>query len=276
MTKFPKVSIILPTYNGSRFIERAIKSVLKQSYEDFELLIIDDGSTDNTAEVISRFSEEDIRVIYLKNDKNLGIQKSLNKGLREAKGKYIARIDDDDEWIDKDKLKAQVNFLDTHQDHVLVGTGVVVVNEKRQELYRFFNPEKDLEIRNKILGKNCFTHPSVMFRKDAAIKVSGYDESEEVRNREDFDLWLNLGIVGKLANLQIIGVKKMLRSGSITSKNRIKRFKQRIKFIRKYRKCYPNYWRSQLRNYLRLIIYGLLDFSCFPIIKSRFKNLLGG
>jgi glycosyltransferase involved in cell wall biosynthesis len=275
MNENPRVSIILPTYNGGRFIGQAIESVLKQSFEDFELLVIDDGSTDETPEIIYHFSERDPRIIYLNNDKNLGIQKSLNRGMREAKGEYIARIDDDDVWIDKDKLRKQVDFLDAHLDHVLVGTGAVIVNEKGKELFRYFNPETDTEIREKILGKICFTHPTVMFKKDATIKVNGYDENEKIRDREDYDLWLKLGIIGKLANLRIIGVKKMLRSGSITSKNKIKRFKERIKFIKKYRKCYPNYLRSLLRSYLRLIVYGYLDFSYFQVVKSRLKNLLG-
>jgi len=271
----PKVSIILPTYNGNRFIEQAIESVLKQSYENFELIIIDDDSIDNTAEVICRFSERDSRILYLKNDENLGIQKSLNRGLRKAKGEYIARIDDDDEWIDKDKLKAQVDFLDNYHDYVLVGTGAVVVNEKGKELYRFFEPETDFKIRCKLLLKNCFIHPTVMFRKDAVMKIGGYDEEKEAKDREDYDLWLKLGTVGNLANLQIIGTKKMRRTGSITSKNKIQRFKQRNQFIKKYRKYYPNYWQSLLRNYFRLIIYGYLDFSYFAVFKNRLKNILG-
>ena len=275
MTKLPKVSIILPTYDGSRFIERAIKSVLEQSYLDFELFIIDDGSTDNVAEVISRFSERDPRILYLKNDKNLGIQKSLNRGLREAKGEYIARIDDDDEWIEKDKLKAQVDFLDNHHDYVLVGTGAVVINEKGKELFRIFKPETDFKIRSNLLLENCFMHPTVMFRKDAIMKIGGYDEEKEAKDLEDYVLWLKLGTVGKLANLQIIGIKKMRRTSSVTSKIKIRRFKHRNQFIKKYRKYYPNYWQSLLRNYFRLIIYGYLDFSYFSVFKNRLKNILG-
>jgi glycosyltransferase involved in cell wall biosynthesis len=272
MTKLPRVSIILPTYNGSRFIEQAIKSVLKQSYEDFELLIIDDGSTDKTSEIISEISEQDPRIICFRNNTNLGIQKTLNIGLRNTKGEYIARIDDDDEWIYKDKLKKQVDFLDAHPDYVLVGTGAIVINEDGQELFRYFNPETDKEIRNKILGKTCFIHPSVMFRKESAIKLGGYDELIEMKNFEDYILWLKMGTVGKFANLRIIGVKKMSWGGSISSKNKIKRFRKRIIFVRKYRKYYPNYWQSQLRNYLRIITYGFLGFSSLVVLKNKLKR----
>jgi glycosyltransferase involved in cell wall biosynthesis len=274
MTKLPKVSIILPTYNGSRFIETAIKSVMKQSYEDFELLTIDDGSTDNVAEVISRFSERDPRIIHLRNEKNLGIQKSLNKGLREAKGEYIARIDDDDEWIDKDKLKKQVGFLDAHPDYVLVGTGAIVINEDGQELFRIIEPETDFEIRNKILYKICFVHSSIMFKKKATMKFGGYDESEDTRGCEDTDLWFKLGIIGNFTNLQTISVKRMYRTGSIASThgNKIKRFRKEIRLIKTYRKYYPNYWQALLRAFLRLIIYRLLGFSFLVVLKNKLKR----
>ena len=221
-----KVSIILPTYNGSRFIQRSIESILLQSFADFELLVIDDGSTDSTAEIIQEATRSDSRIVYLKNEKNLGIQKTLNKGLRAAKNEYIARIDDDDLWVDEDKLKKQVEFLDTHPDYVLVGTGVIIQNEEGAELFSFLNPQTDEEIRKKILGKNCFTHSSVMFRKSAAIKFGGYDESQETRHIEDYDLWLKLGTIGKIANLPCYSVRFTLRPGNISSKNKIVQFRK--------------------------------------------------
>jgi glycosyltransferase involved in cell wall biosynthesis len=264
MNKTPKVSILLPTYNGSHFLARAMESVLRQSYADFELLIIDDGSTDHTAKVVSLFSAKDPRVIYLKNEENLGIQKSLNKGLRQTRGEYIARIDDDDEWIDHDKLQAQVEFLNHNPEYVLIGTGAVWIDDKGEELYRGFNPETDRDIRRRILIRNCFIHSAVMFRKDAATKAGSYDESKEARNFEDYDLWLKLGLMGRLANFRAIGIKKTLRTGSIISANKRGSFWQRIAFVKRrarliseYRRRYPNYGIALLRNYLRLIVRDL-------------------
>src|SRR3990167_10836604 len=103
------VSVILPTYNRSEYLGRAIESVLNQNYNNFELIIIDDSSTDKTSEVILKYKDSRIRVV--KNQENIGFVKSLNKGIKQANGKYIARLDDDDFWTSPDKLEKQVAFL---------------------------------------------------------------------------------------------------------------------------------------------------------------------
>lgn len=113
--KHPKISIILPVYNGEKTIRNAIASILRQSLADFELIIVDDGSSDGSRRVISSFKDERIVVI---NQDNVGLQKTLNRGLNLARGEYIARIDADDEWVDNDKLKNQVEFLDANRDYV--------------------------------------------------------------------------------------------------------------------------------------------------------------
>ena len=128
------VSILLPAYNGSKRIEGAIRSVIGQTYTNWELLVIDDGSIDKTAEIVDNFTKNDTRIKYIKNEFNLGIQKTLNYGLRESKGEYIARIDDDDIWCDKEKLNKQVDFLNTNPKCVLVGTGVIIVDKDNKEL----------------------------------------------------------------------------------------------------------------------------------------------
>ena len=119
--KRPLVSVLLPTHNGkSRNIRRAIESVLKQSYKKLELIIIDDGSTDGTEKLITEIASEDDRIKTLSNKENQGIAYSLNKGLKRAKGKYIARIDDDDYYYDEDKTRKQVDFLEKNEEYVAV------------------------------------------------------------------------------------------------------------------------------------------------------------
>lgn len=264
----PKVSVILPVYNGEARIENALRSVLAQRFDDFEILVIDDGSTDRTAEIVKFWSEKDSRVIYSKNEQNLGIQKSLNKGLHLARGEYIARIDDDDEWAFDDKLSKQVAFLDHHPDYVLLGTGTIVVDENGKEIFRFLTTEKDEDIRKEILGKNCFTHASVMFRKSVALSLGGYDESFETRHAEDYDLWLKLGKLGKLANLPIYGVRWMLRKGSISGRNPIFQFKRVLGLCLKYRHDYPNFLAGYLRSLVRLVAYGF--FKVVPILRFKY------
>ena len=258
--KSPYVSIIMSTYNRANLLPRAIESVLNQTYKNFEFIIVDDASPDNTEEVVRQYQKKDGRIIYLKNQSNSKIQITLNNGLRAAKGKYIARIDDDDEWIDPQKLEKQLAFFKKHPDCVLVGIGVIVVDEEDEELFRYLLPETDEKIRKKIFYKNCFIHSGVVFKKDAAMKFNGYDESEKVRHIEDYNLWLKLGTVGKLANLPIYGVKFTLRSGNISSKNKVEQFKKDINLIKKFRPYYPNYFGALIRSYLRLIFYGVFNF----------------
>lgn len=271
------ISIILPTYNGGKYIRRAIDSIISQSFNSWELLVINDGSSDDTENIIKEYIKINPRIIYIKNEVNLGIQKTLNKGLREAKGEYIARIDDDDEWIDKDKLKKQVLFLDDNFDYVLVGTGVVVIDENNNELFRYLLPEKNEDIRNKILGKNCFVHSSVMFKKDIVLKVGGYDESQNTRHVEDYDLWLKIGTLGKFANLPVYAVSFTQREGSISSKNKIEQFKKDITLIKSFKIKYPHYFSSLVRSYIRLIVYGFIlktpiKFSLNKVIKIYKEN----
>jgi glycosyltransferase involved in cell wall biosynthesis len=280
----PKVSIILPTYNGEKYIRKAILSVLEQSFFDWELIVVDDASTTLstsgsflTREIVNGFFDKDERVVYLRNEKNLGIQKSLNRGLCEAKGEYVARIDDDDEWVEKDKLKRQVEFLAKNPDYVLVGTGVIVVNESGQELFKFLNLEKDDEIRKKILGKNCFSHSSVMFRKEIIIKNDSgtsttlsvnYPETKNTLHAEDYYLWLKLGKQGRFYNLPIYGIKFMMRPGAIGSKHKLKQFWNDILIVWQFKKDYPNFLPGFLRSWLRFVLYGLGGF--IPLLRLKY------
>jgi glycosyltransferase involved in cell wall biosynthesis len=225
------VSIILPTYNGSAWIRRAVDSVVAQSFIDWELIIIDDGSSED----IQGKLPSDPRIRYLKNASNLGIQKTLNRGLAEANGQYIARIDDDDMWSDTTKLEQQVAFLAANPDHVLIGTGVVLVDEKGNELSRYTLPTTDRAIRAKILRKNCFIHSSVVFRNNGVR----YSEEKTVFHAEDYELWLRLGMQGKVANLPLYGVTFMVRSNSLTGRNRCIQAWRILKLAWKYKTMYP-------------------------------------
>jgi len=266
----PKVSILLPTYNGSRFISRSVESVLAQSFDDFELIIIDDGSTDVTGDIVNKFARKDKRVVFISNKGNLGIQRTLNNGLKIAKGKYIARIDDDDEWLDSKKLEYQVAFLDAHPEYVLVGTGVVVVDENRNELFRFLLPLDDAAIRDRMLFKSCFMHSSVVFRKNSVLKLGGYGESEEIRHVEDYELWLRLGRVGKLANLPSYGIKFMQRKSAITSKHKPEQFRKNIKLVRSFRADYPHSRMATFFAYLRSALFTFDKVLPFVSLKNWF------
>src|SRR5680860_1319701 len=165
----PKVSINIITHNRKQLLKKAIASVFEQTYTDFELIIVDDGSTDNTEVVVSQF--QDKRIKYKKIEKQNNVSAVRNKALSLSTGEYIALLDDDDIWIDKDKLRQQVEFLDKNHGHVLVGTGAIVVDENDKEKYRFLNPQDDKKIKSNMLSRCLFVNSSTMFKNETAKKI---------------------------------------------------------------------------------------------------------
>ena len=272
----PIVSILLPTYKNAPYLLRAVQSVVQQSFLDWELIIIDDGLTSEAKERLLDYIKNDERIFVITNHKNLGIQKSLNIGLRISKGEYIARIDDDDEWIDIDKLSKQVNFLNENPDYVLIGTGAVVVDSNGYELMKYSFPLSNLDIKNKILYKNCFIHSSVFFRKQNALDVGGYGENNEVLHLEDYDLWLKLGLKSKVLNFSDYSIKFLFHGDSISAKNKYIQLKSAFFLTKKYHKLYPNYFICLVKARFRLVMYPL--FEILPdfakkIIFTQYKKL---
>ena len=196
----PLVSVILPTHNRAESVAKAIESVWWQSYNNMELIIVNDGSTDTTGKIISKLSQENSKITIVNNKNNLGIVASLNKGISVAGGKYIARLDDDDIWCDDEKIEKQVIFLEKNPEYCLTGGGVIAIDRHGKEIARYLLPEKDEDIRNAILINNVFAHTTVVFRKDTFQKVGGYDG--QFIFVEDWDLWLKMGSIGKFYNFQ--------------------------------------------------------------------------
>jgi glycosyltransferase involved in cell wall biosynthesis len=275
----PKVSIILASYNGGKYIAKAIESVLNQSFFDFEFIIINDGSTDNTKDIVEEFSAKDKRIVIFNNKKNIGFAKSLNLGLEVAKGEYIARIDDDDEWICLDKLERQVKFLDNNKEYVLIGTGIIAIDEAGKELGKYLYPVTDEEIRKQSLARCCFAHSSVLFRKKEARDCGGYNWSREVRPLEDYDLWLKIGTRGMLTNISEYCVKYMVRASSMSS-NKLEQASKGILLAKRHKYEYPNYRKimvSRRLNLLKAMLLVILPFALrkrITNLKFRIKNLL--
>lgn len=212
----PDVSVVMPVYNSARYLPLAIESILNQTYRNFELIIVDDGSTDSSYRLISKKAEKDKRIIILRNKTNIGICQSLNKGLKQARGKYIARMDGDD-WSYPDRLETQLTFMKSHADVVLCGSAIEVCDENLKVKNQRRYPLKDNKIREKILRLNPFAHPAVMYLKEAVIKAGGYNE--KLILVEDYDLYFRLGNIGKFANLSDTLLKLRLRKDSISNTN---------------------------------------------------------
>ncbi|MFZ5553777.1 MAG: glycosyltransferase family 2 protein [Bacteroidota bacterium] len=193
--KSPEISILMPVYNGEKYLRDAIDSVLKQSYRDFELLIIDDGSSDRSPEVIKSYN--DSRIIVIRNEKNQGLISVLNKGIKLAKGKYIARMDADD-ICSKHRLARQVEFMNRHKNAVACGSFYFMLLGKKKALTDL--PVSDEEIRCFLLFNSPLAHPSAIIRKET-LDIYDIQYSPAFPHAEDFDFWSKLSEYGTLHNI---------------------------------------------------------------------------
>lgn len=245
----PKVSVLLPVYNGESYLEKSIHSVLSQSFQDLEILILNDGSTDGSLAIANKFLSADKRIKIINFEKNIGLVGVLNEGIRQSAGLFLARIDSDDEWLDADKTKKQVEFLENNSEYALVGVKSLLVDKKDNIIGKIEYCENDEDIRKKILIKNQFLHSGVMIKKSAAIKCGMYDHNEKYV--EDYGLWLRIGQFYKLKNLSFYGLKYRVNpKGETATKNRqqvLNSFKLAIKF----RNQYPNFFKACVKWILR-------------------------
>lgn len=202
------ITVLMPVYNCELYIKEAVESILSQTYSDFEVLIIDDASTDKTVSIIKSYP--DSRIQLIEKPVNSGYTNSLNQGLKLAKGKYIARMDGDDISL-PERFAKQVAFLEKNPEVVLCGTSYEIMGDLKQTII----PEKHDDIKLALLKINCLAHPSVMIRKSTLMDFSiTYDVSKEPA--EDYALWVKLVSIGKSHNLQEILLKYRIHDNSVS------------------------------------------------------------
>jgi len=201
------VSVVMSAFNEETLIAKAIKSIIDQSYVNWELIIVDDGSTDLTKKIINTFVSKDKRIILIENMVNLGLAKSLNIGIARAKGKYIARMDADDESF-HNRLKCQTVFLDLNSDIDVLGTGAILIDGQGNYLEEFIQPEMHENIVKHIFKTSPFFHSTIMMRKEFIDRMGGYNELS--KRAEDHDLWLRSRSVGKFHNLPEIHLRYLV------------------------------------------------------------------
>lgn len=211
MTQKPVVSVLMPVYNTERYVAQAVKSILTQTFTDFELIIIDDGSIDRSLEIMQKYAAKDKR-IRLANRENRGISRTRNELLAEAEGEFIALMDSDDVAL-PERLTRQVEFLRSRPDVLCVGSAYQFIDEKGNLLLNCFEPESSAEIQQGLLAgyANKMLQPSVMIRRDSLVEIGSYDETTLA---EDLDMFLRLGEVGELANLKELLMKYRIRMNS--------------------------------------------------------------
>jgi glycosyltransferase involved in cell wall biosynthesis len=191
----PKVSVLMPVYNSAKYLHKSIESILNQSYEDFEFLIFDDGSTDESLQIISSF--RDLRIKIFSSTRNLGHVFHLNRGILLSKGQYIARMDSDD-ISHHERFKKQVDFLDNHSDVDILGTWYQEFGARKRFIRQ---PLDDSDIRLKHLFLGCaLAHPSVMMRRNIFTQNDLLYEAQKYPT-EDYWLWIRSGLVTRFSNI---------------------------------------------------------------------------
>lgn len=209
MSRTVEVSVIMSAYNSARYLKAAMDSILSQTFTNFEFIIINDGSSDSTENVIRAYADN--RIVYIKNPKNLGLIASLNKGLERASGKYIARMDADDVAL-SDRLKDQLAVFAQHPDAVVTGSDYYLLSEDKLILQKNMN-DSDYQ-KTILLFSTCFAHPTVMMRN--IFKETGLRYDERFPHTEDYRLWTELSFRGTFYNVDKPLLKYRDHAGQIS------------------------------------------------------------
>jgi glycosyltransferase involved in cell wall biosynthesis len=243
----PIVTVLIATYNRSHLLKNAIQSVIDQSYSEWELLLVCDSDSDGTRAVAEAWMKQDRRIVYHEIPRVGRIGPVSNYGLASARGKYVAILDDDDWWADKDKLSKQVRFLDEHLEYVGCGGGYIVVNENGVEQKRILKPQTDIAIRRNALVANPMANSTALFRRDVAAGVHNYDES--LREFADWDFWLKMGLSGKLYNFPEYFLYYRMWPGGASFARQRGAAEAALVIVRRYRGKYPRFGHAMLSAY---------------------------
>ncbi len=208
----PLVTVLLPVYNAEKYLAEAVESILTQTFRDYELLIINDGSTDRSAEIIRSFQDKRVRLVT--NETNLKLIATLNKGIELARGKYIVRMDADDISL-PERLQKQVDFMETHPEVGVCGTWFAPLGRSGRIVQY---PENDESIRIMMLYQTPFCHPSVILRKEV-IEKNKISYSSNFIHCEDYELWARLSSHTRFANIPEALLQYRLHENSISASN---------------------------------------------------------
>lgn len=189
----PEISVIMGVYNLSPRYKRAIQSILDQTFSNFEFIICDDKSTDNTLQTLKEIAKKDKRIKIISNKKNMGLGASLNHCLEIARGKYVARMDDDDFSV-KDRFQIEFNFLEEHPEYSFVSSAYYI-DDGSTNKYRLKEMEEK-PTKESFLWNSPFLHPCTMFRAEALRRASGYRVCQETIRAEDYDLYMRMYALG--------------------------------------------------------------------------------
>ncbi len=263
----PVISVIMPAFNAESTLPEAIESVLSQTFSSFELLVIDDGSSDGTCNMARCYAQSDDRVRVLVNEVNVGISKSRNLALKAARGEFIACLDSDD-VAEPSRLALQVAFLTEHPEVVLVGSDLVIINEQSQIVGFRTYPHNDASLRRALPRRNPFAQPASMFRAAVVQQLGGYREDLAVC--EDYDLFFRMAEKGEVANLD----QPLTRYRVSTTQSKTTRLRETVRHTLQVQAlAFARGWQPRLGDRIyRSLLRGLL-WVPQPLVLGAFKLL---
>lgn len=232
------VSVVMSVYNAEKYLKESIESILNQTYENIEFIIINDGSMDSSLSIIKDYIKKDNRIILVDNIENKGLIYSLNKGIDIAKGKYIVRMDADDISLES-RIEEQVKFMDNNGDIALSGTSNIIFFNKNKVINKKMNAIENYEdIKANSIFSCSFVHPSVIMRNDI-IKKENFKYKEEFKHAEDFGLWCEIMSKYKVANINKPLLRYRVVKTSVTRQAN-KDMRQREDIFKRIYKMYLN------------------------------------
>lgn len=206
-------SVLLPVYDAGPPLRTAMESILHQDEPDFEMIVIDDGSSDKSAQIIREYMKEDPRIRGIFHETNMGLANTLNQGLEEARAELVVRMDQDDEALPH-RIRTLTDYMQTHLDTVVAGSYVYHMGRTRRYDRLVKLPIEHEDIMRAMPSGNCIYHPSVIMRRKEILKLGGYRPA--FKNAEDYDLWLRAGRIYRLANVPVPLLRYRFSTGGMT------------------------------------------------------------
>lgn len=260
----PLVSVVMPVYNCQLYLSLAIKSILAQTYKNFEFIIIDDASIDAAPKILNDFNKIDKRIILLKNKTNLGVTKSLNIGVSKAKGKYIIRMDADD-WSYPERFELQVALMEKNPTVSVSGSYIEICNSKLETIYLRKYHLSDKAIRKHIFRYSPFAHPATIWRTNI-LKKERYNEM--LTTCQDYELYFRVGKFGKFLNLDKPLLKLRLHDRSMSASQNDLQWKNTV-LIRLHAVLMLGYQMSKVDK-----IYVFLQEVCTTLLPVKLRFIL--
>ncbi len=270
MKQNPKVTVLMPAYNAEKYIGTAIESILNQTYTDFEFIIVNDCSTDNTLRIINDYAKKDKRIRVISNKENQKIAKTLNIGLKEAKGEYIARMDADD-WSYPDRLEKQVKYMEDKPEVVLLSGNMEICDANLKKINTSDNPCSDEQIRKVFLQYNPIVSPAMIWRKKISDKIGGFSPNTM---SEDYLFFMDMSSKGKVENIKDIVIKYRVLDTSASStqmrKAQLSTIQVALTGFLKYN--YPITIKTRFVMINRFILAFLVPAPIWRLISTRIKR----